>query len=71
MEAESIIKNIEEDSENISQMSYSEKIGKIYIQDEGKIWDNKIPYFAVGIFLFQILREMKVRVVWILEEHTQ
>lgn len=54
VEAESIIKNIEEDSENISQMSYSEKIGKIYKMKE-KYWDNKIPYIAVGhIFVSNI-----------------
>ena len=49
VEAETILKNIDKniESETVSQMSYSEKIGRIYKLKE-KYWNEKIPYIAVG-----------------------
>ncbi len=57
IEAETIIKNFseKEDKEiDLSQMTYSEKIGFIYKMKE-KYWDKEMPYIAVGhIFVSNI-----------------
>lgn len=57
IEAETIIKNFseKEDKEiDLSQMTYSEKIGFIYEMKE-KYWDKEMPYIAIGhIFVSNI-----------------
>lgn len=57
IEAETIIKNFSEKENkeiDLSQMTYSEKIGFIYKIKE-KYWDKKMPYIAIGhIFVSNI-----------------